>query len=68
MIREVLDWAHEGTRHDIPFCCGLRFGFDCARPKPFARFFPRIVPRLARALSLRHHFAIWDGQGYVPCE
>ena len=65
-ISEVWDWADEGTRHDIPLCCGVRFGIGCARPKPLCSIFPRLA-RLSQ-YGPRRLFAAWDGQGYVPCE
>lgn len=69
MIQEVFDWASEGRRHDIPWCCGLRFGFDMARPKILPRF-GSVGMRLHQVLHSgpRHTFAGLDGQGYVPCE
>jgi hypothetical protein len=68
MLREIWGWAVEGRKHDIPWCCGLRFGIDCERPKPLRRVHPRFWSRLNRITSPRGAFALWDGQGYVPCE
>ena len=70
MIEEILDWAQEGRRHDIPWCCGLRFGFHCARPKPLYRMgFLRLAKRIdVFRWRPRRAFSTWDGQGYVPCE
>lgn len=68
LFQRVWDWAEEGYKHDIPTCCGLRFGFDCERPKVLPRLGPmgRRVQHLL--VSPRHAFAFWDQQGYVPCE
>ena len=67
-FREVWWWAEEGRQHDIPTCCGIRFGISCERPKPIARFFPRFAVRVRDTLSLRLAFAAQDQQGWVPCE
>ena len=66
MFRAVWGWALEGRRHRIPWCCGLRFGFDNARPKPLGGV--PMVRRLRKVLDYRRSFAGFDGQGYVPCE
>lgn len=68
MLKNIWMWATEGRKHDIPWCCGLRFGWDCERPKPLRRVAPRFGGRLSSITSPRKAFALWDGQGYVPCE
>lgn len=60
-------WAEEGRRHNIPLCCGIRFGIDCERPKLLVRFLPRLARRL-KTFTPRMAMATWDGQGWVPCE
>jgi len=71
-LRRVLDWAAEGHKHDIPTCCGLRFGIGMERPKvgwvlphPFLRPWVRLH---SLAMTPRKAFASHDQQGYVPCE
>ncbi len=72
MIRGILSWAVEGRAHGIPWCCGLRYGLDCARPK----FWPKlgwVGMRVHQRLSIlvydpRRSFGTWDGQGFIPCE
>lgn len=73
MFRGILSWAEEGRKHDIPWCCGLRFGFGCVRPKFFPTFglwrLWRLKQRLAiLGFSPRVSFGYWDAQGYIPCE
>ena len=72
LLRDVWGWAEEGHKHDIPTCCGIRFGIGWERPKigwflphPFLRPWVRLQSLYP---NRRHAFAIHDQQGYVPCE
>ncbi len=68
----VLEWAREGRRHDIPWCCGCRFGLDQVLAVPWYRLgrlgFHLMRVRDALKYSPRHAFAVMDAQGYIPCE
>jgi len=68
MLWRIFDWARTGREHDIPWCCGLRFGWDQERPNLIRAIAPRFGLRLGLITSPRGAFASWDGQGYVPCE
>jgi len=68
ILDEIRDWADGGELHNIPRCCGLRFGFDASRPKLFSALgFPKVTAKLGY-ISVRHLWARYDDQGYIPCE
>ncbi len=66
-LRHIYDMVKEGRRHNIPWCCGIRHGIDCVRPKPIGMVHPELCARL-KTLGPRQGLAFYDGQGCVPCE
>lgn len=74
-IRDIMDWAKEGRKHGIPWCCGIRFGMGVEfnilyliDAKLKGTPFEGLPRRVQSTLNPRHTHAILTGKGYVPCE
>lgn len=65
MIDKIREWVVEGRLHDIPVCCGIRFGLGHVLRPP-----QNLWSGLIRIhhISPRRAYALHFGEGYVPCE